>query len=455
MPLEVVILAAGEGKRMRSHLPKVLHRLAGKPIVEHVQEVAATLNPAKIHLVIQPQQRAHFSRLCSQNHSNFVPQEEQLGTAHAVAQAIPQIDDESTVLVLCGDAPLVRSRTLQACAKRASESVALVSAVVDNPSGFGRIVRTDAGVVNGIVEHRDATEDQLTIREINSGIIGAPKELLARLLPEVQAENEQREYYLTDLIGLASLKGLPIECVVAEDSEEALGINDRVQLADVERRLQRRRANELLLQGVGIADPARLDIRGSLKAGRDCYLDVNVVFEGDVVLGSDVQIGPGCVIKDCEIADSAIVKAHSVLENANVGQRCEIGPYARIRPGSVLEQDVRVGNFVEVKAAQLGEGTKAGHLAYIGDAELGKNVNVGAGAITCNFDGKDKHRTVIGDDVFVGTNCTLVAPLKVDNGAFLAAGSTITKDVEGDALAVGRTRQRVIKNWRSSSRRKR
>lgn len=432
---------------MRSHVPKVLHTVAGYPIVEHVLSAVRELHPAKIHLVIQPRHQPEFGCRGELDGVHIVHQDKQLGTAHAVRQAMPFVDEDAALLVLCGDAPLIRSTTLQACVERTGDSIALVSAIIENPKGLGRITRNDDGSIAGIIEERDANEAQKSINEINSGIIGGPFRLFAELLPQVNALNDQREFYLTDMIGLARDSGVSVECVVAEDSDEALGINDRVQLADVERRMQKRKAHELLQQGVAISDPSRLDVRGALQVGDDCFLDINVIVEGEVVLGSGVTIGPGCLIKDCILGDGVNVKAHSVLENSQIGDRCQIGPFARIRPDSVLEEDVKIGNFVEIKSSRIGRGTKAGHLAYVGDAELGEQVNVGAGAITCNYDGEAKHRTVIGADVFIGTNCTLVAPLLIDNGAFLAAGSTITTDVQKQALAVGRTRQRTIKNW--------
>ena len=454
MSLEVVILAAGEGRRMRSRLPKALHTLAGYPIVEHVLKAAKELRPARIHLVIQPQHHPLFACRAELQGVQIVHQEKQLGTAHAVNQAMPFIAEDASLLVLCGDAPLIQPTTLQSCVELSGNAIVLVSAIVDDPKGLGRILRNEDGSVAGIVEDRDTNEEQYAIKEINSGVICGPRRLFADHLSQIDALNDQQEFYLTDLIGLARESNVKIECVVAEDPNEALGINDRLQLADIERKLQKRKAEQLLLQGVGVADPARIDIRGTLQTSSDCFLDVNVILEGDVVLGEGVSIGPGCLIKDCVIGDGVEVKAHSVLENARVGQRCEIGPFARIRPDSVLEEDVKIGNFVEIKSSHVGQGSKAGHLAYVGDAELGERVNVGAGAITCNYDGKAKHKTIIGDDVFVGTNCTLVAPIVVHDRAFLAAGSTITKNVQTHALAVGRSRQRTIKDWNLPSRRR-
>lgn len=453
MPLEVVVLAAGHGKRMRSRTPKVFHNVLDKPMLAHVIEVARQAQADRIHTVVRPEM-LEITRQFSWEEINWVIQEEPRGTGHAVLQAMPSVSQDSHVLVLNGDAPLITHDTVATILAQNPNCLVVVTAELQDPAGYGRIVRDRDGLVCGIVEHKDASQAQREVKEVNSGAIASSAQVLKPLLDQLNCSNAQGEYYLTDIVGLARKAGIEIQSVMASDPEEVLGVNDRVQLAEAERILARRRAESLMEQGVTLKDPSRFDARGNIKAGIDCCIDVNVVLEGDVTLGEGVSIGPGCVLRDVEVGDRTVLRDYSVIESAKIGNDCSVGPIARIRPGSVLEDEASVGNFVEVKASILGKGVRANHLAYIGDAELGSDVNVGAGAITCNFDGASKHKTVIGDNVFIGTNCTMVAPLKVGSGAFLAAGSTITTDVEGEVLAVGRARQRQISRWTPPQRRK-
>jgi bifunctional UDP-N-acetylglucosamine pyrophosphorylase/glucosamine-1-phosphate N-acetyltransferase len=450
-PLEVVVLAAGRGQRMNSNLPKALHTLAGRPLLAHVLAAAAELQPHRAHVVVGhgADQVREAMRSATQSLAiNWVQQTQQLGTGHAVSQAMPDIQDGSCVLVLMGDVPLVVPDTLRACVAIAQAGdVGLVTAEVADPAELGRIVRGDGGDIVDIVEFRDASKAQRGIKEINSGIMALPAAALRDLLGGVSADNAQGEYYLTDVIALAHARDQKVLGVVAPTVQEVAGVNDCSQLAQLERYRQGQLANQLTRAGVTVADPARLDIRGELVAGKDCFVDVNVVFQGRVILGDSVSIGPGCVITDSEFGSDIRIEAHTVVEGAVVAAGCSLGPFARIRPGTQLAENVRIGNFVETKKARLGRGTKAGHLTYLGDVDLGENCNVGAGTVTCNYDGVSKHQTTVGDGVFVGTNSTLVAPLEIADGAYLGAGSTITSKVEKGDLAVGRARQRNIQGW--------
>lgn len=451
--LEVVVLAAGQGKRMVSNHPKVLHPLAGRPLLRHVLDTVAVLQPSRVHVVVG--HGAESVRAAVADDVTWVMQAERLGTGHAVTQALPGIGDEALVLVVYGDVPLIGAKTLQACVDAAAgDALALVTAQLEDPAQLGRILRDADGGIRGIVEFRDADDGQRAIREINSGIMAAPRRTLAELLSRVSPDNAQGEYYLTDVVGLAVDQGIPVRGLTVADAEEVAGINDRAELAALERRYQRRLVGALMAAGVSVADPERVDVRGRVTAGRDCFIDVNVVLEGDVTLGDDVFLGPGAVVRDSTLADGVRVEAHTVVEGARVGAGCALGPFARIRPGTELAEDVKIGNFVETKKAVLGRGSKASHLAYLGDATVGADCNIGAGAVTCNYDGIDKHATVIGDNVFVGTNTTLVAPLEIGNGAFVAAGSTVTSKVKAGELAVGRGRQRNIQGWRRPDQRK-
>ncbi len=452
-PLEIVVLAAGQGTRMMSSLPKVAHRLAGRPLLQHVLDTAAQLQPDAIHVVVghgADQVRGLVSAAV-----NWVEQREQLGTGHAVQQALSAVATGAMVLVLYADVPLVTVKTLRACIDAAcSGGLALVTADFADPAQLGRILRAGNGEIKGIVEYRDATEVQRAIHEINSGILALPQPLLAQYLSRLEPANAQGEYYLTDVVGMAVAEGVLVRGLKVDTAEEVMGINDRAQLAALERIYQRRAIAGLMAQGVSVADPERLDIRGTVAAGMDCFIDVNVVLEGRVILGRDVYLGPGVVVRDATLGDGVRVEPHTVIEGAELAAHCVVGPFARLRPGTQLAESVKIGNFVEIKKSALGRGSKASHLAYLGDATLGEDCNVGAGTITCNYDGVDKHPTHIGDDVFVGTNSTLVAPLEIGSGAYIAAGSTVTSTVNSGELAVGRGRQRNIQGWVRPDRRK-
>ena len=457
MALEVIVLAAGQGTRMRSKRPKVLHEIGGRPMLSHVLETARALAPTRLHVVVGA--GAEEIRACYGDTPDisWVNQEEQLGSGHAVLQAMPRVSDEATVLVLYADVPLVGAATLDACvaASAGRGGMALVTADTPTPDGLGRIVRDADGSVTAIVEDRDATDEQRAITEVNTGILAAPAALLGKLLGEVGNDNAQGEYYLTDVVGGAVAAGIPVTGLATDDPGEMLGVNDRVQLAEAERRYQRRKAEAAMRAGVTLRDPARFDLRGTLRAGEDCVIDVGVVLEGGVELGADVRVGAHCVIRDSVLADGVTVEPHTVIDGARIDRGAAVGPFARLRPGTELGEDTRIGNFVETKKARLGAGTKASHLAYLGDVVVGERCNVGAGTITCNYDGVDKHETRIGDEVFVGTNATLVAPLEVEDGAYIGAGSTITTRVAAEHLAVGRARQRNIKGWKPPAKRKR
>lgn len=446
MSLEVVILAAGQGSRMRSSLPKVLHQLAGKPLLQHVIDSAQQMSPAAIHVVVghgADQVRAAFAEQAL----SWIEQREQLGTGHAVLQALPDIDEESTVLVLYGDVPLVVAGVLQALVAVAADAPALLTAMLEDPSGYGRVLRDVDGAFVAVVEHKDASESERAVREVNTGILAAPAALLHRYLPSVGNSNQQREYYLPDVLSLAVADGVPVHTACAANPLEVMGVNDQLQLSRLERELQRQRAETLMQAGVRLADPARIDIRGSLQCGRDVFIDVNCVFIGNVVLGEGVSVGPNCVIQDSTIGDGSEICAMSHLQDASVGSACTVGPYARLRPGTCLGDQARVGNFVETKKANIGAGSKVNHLSYVGDCEMGAGVNIGAGTITCNYDGVNKHITRIGDGAFVGSNATLVAPVEIGADGFVAAGSTITRPIATGELAVGRGKQRNIQGW--------
>lgn len=445
--LEVVVLAAGSGTRMHSRVPKVFHTLLDAPILTHVVDSVRATSPARIHVLIQPAMQELAEQVLGQGDVNLIHQKTQDGTGHAMLQALPHLYEDATVVIVTGDTPLLSSKTIQEAGNACPNGVTVVTAELDDPTGYGRIVRDSNGQFIAIVEDRDTAPEQRAIREVNSGIIGASRKILEQLLGNLSRSNAQNELYLTQIFQLAVEAGIPVTNIMATDPEEIRGVNDRVELAEVEKILRHRRILELMRNGLTVRDPDRFDLRGSLIAGLDCVIDVNVLIEGDVRLGDGVYIGPGSVLRDTEIENDAKVHEYSIIESAHVGQRCSIGPFARIRPKTSIDDDVRVGNFVEVKASRLGAGAKASHLAYIGDASIGENTNIGAGAVTCNFDGTHKHPTVIGDDVFVGTNSTLIAPLKIHSGAFIAAGTTVTRDVKNPALVVSRTRQREIQNW--------
>ena len=444
--MNVVILAAGMGKRMQSDLPKVLHALAGKPLLSHVIDTARQLSPSKCCIVYGHGGDAVPSRMAADDLA-FVLQEPQLGTGHAVMQAVPMLDDEQPTLVLYGDVPLTSVATLKALAAKAGkDKLAVLTIELDDPTGYGRIVRDKQRIVR-IVEQKDASDSEREIREVNTGIIVAPTRKLKEWLSRLSNDNAQREYYLTDIIAQAVKDGVPVDASQPAHVWETLGVNSKVQLAELERVHQRNIASQLLEQGVTLADPARIDVRGLLHCGRDVSIDVNCVFEGSVELGQHVTIGAHCVIRNARIADGANIKPFTHIEDASVGANSQIGPYARLRPGTALGEDVHIGNFVEVKNSQFGTHSKANHLAYVGDATVGARVNIGAGTITCNYDGANKHRTVIEDDAFIGSDSQLVAPVTVGRGATLGAGTTLTKDAPADSLTVSRAKQTSIAGW--------
>ncbi|MEE5154440.1 bifunctional UDP-N-acetylglucosamine diphosphorylase/glucosamine-1-phosphate N-acetyltransferase GlmU [Pseudomonas alliivorans] len=447
MSLDIVILAAGQGTRMRSALPKVLHPVAGNSMLGHVIHSARQLSPVGIHVVIGFGAESVREQLAADD-LNFVMQDKQLGTGHAVAQALPALTAD-TVLILYGDVPLIEVETLQRLLQRVTpEQLGLLTVTLDDPTGYGRIVRDEQGRVSAIVEHKDASEAQRAINEGNTGILAVPGKRLAEWLGRLSNDNAQGEYYLTDVIAMAVNDGLIVATEQPHDVMEVQGANDRRQLSDLERHYQRREARRLMAAGVTLRDPARFDVRGDVSVGRDVMIDINVVLEGKVVIEDDVVIGPNCVIKDSTLRKGVVVKANSHIEGAVLDEGSDAGPFARLRPGSVLGAKAHVGNFVELKNAVLGEGAKVGHLTYLGDAEVGARTNIGAGTITCNYDGANKHRTVLGADVFIGSNNSLVAPVDILDGATTAAGSTITQTVPAQQLGVARARQRNIDGWK-------
>jgi bifunctional UDP-N-acetylglucosamine pyrophosphorylase/glucosamine-1-phosphate N-acetyltransferase len=445
--LEIIVLAAGQGKRMHSALPKVLHALAGKALLGHVLDAARALKPHKI-IVVHGHGGEEVRAAFPEPDLVWVPQTEQLGTGHAVQQALPHLAGDAEVLILYGDVPLVRVDTLRRLLEAAQKGVAVLTAEVANPVGYGRIVRAAGGRVQRIVEQKDATPAEAAIREINAGFFALRTGQLSAWLPKLSNQNAQQEYYLTDIVALAGADEVPVFAVKVDDRWEVAGVNSKQDLAGLERVLQHREAARLLEAGVTLADPARIDVRGSLACGRDVSIDVNCVFEGQVTLGDRVRIGPNCVLRNASIASGTEVRAFSHLEDAEVGERCILGPYARLRPGASLADEVHIGNFVEVKASRVGKGSKANHLAYVGDSVVGANVNIGAGTITCNYDGANKNRTIIEDDCFIGSDATLVAPVRIAKGSYIGAGSTISKNTPAGQLTVARAKQVSIPSWK-------
>ena len=449
MPISVVILAAGQGKRMKSDLPKVLQPVAGRPLLKHVIDAARQLGTDDIHVVFGHGGERVREALAAEK-VTWALQAEQLGTGHALQQAMPGVPDDNLVLVLFGDVPLVQSATMQRLIDAAAHGDALgvLSVRMKDPTGYGRIVRDRAGTVARIVEHKDANQKERALDEVNTGLMAASAKRMREWLAQLRNDNAQSEYYLTDVVVMAAKAGLKVNAILADSEDEVLGVNDKVQLAEVESIHRRRRATELMLQGVTLVDPARFDARGSVTTGRDVYIDVNVVLEGKVSLGNRVRIGPNVVIRDSEIGDDTVVFPNCVIDSASIGPNCNIGPFARFRPSSRLAQGVHVGNFVEVKNSILGAGAKANHLTYLGDATIGEKVNVGAGTITCNYDGVNKWRTEIGAGAFIGSGAMLVAPVKIGAGATLGAGSTITKDAPDDKLTLERSKQLTLDGWK-------
>jgi bifunctional UDP-N-acetylglucosamine pyrophosphorylase/glucosamine-1-phosphate N-acetyltransferase len=443
----VVVLAAGQGKRMHSALPKVLHPLAGRPLLAHVLDAARALKPRQI-LVVHGHGGEAVRAAFDGARVEWVEQPRQLGTGHALAQALPKVARGAQVLVLNGDVPLVRAETLQRLVEASRAGLAICTSDLSDPTGYGRVVRDARKRVRHVVEHKDASARQLAIREWYAGLLAAPAARLAKWLAQVKPANAQKECYLTDVIGLAAKDGVAVAAVKAQDPWEVAGVNSRHELALLERAYQNAQAKRLLEAGVALADLWRVDVRGELACGRDVAIDVNCVFEGKVTLGDRVRVGPNCVLRNVTVDADTEIHAFSLLEDAEVGKRCRVGPYARLRPGARLAEEVHIGNFVEVKASRIGAGSKANHLAYLGDAEVGARVNVGAGTITCNYDGAAKHRTVIEDDCFIGSDATLVAPVTIAKGSYIGAGSTISKSTPAGQLTLARAKQVSLPNWK-------
>ena len=455
MSLDIIILAAGKGKRMRSSLPKVLHPIGGRPLLVHLLETAARLKPNRLHVVVghaRDEVVSGISKALSNKPKvleliRWVEQKEQRGTGHAVQQALPRIKAGATVLVLNGDVPLLSVQTLRKVAN-AGDGMKLLTVELDDPTGLGRIVRDQRQRITGIVEEKDATPVQRRILEVNTNCLAMSCSKLRKMLNRIRDDNAQGEFYLTDVLGEAVKAGIAVKTVSTADPDEVLGVNSKAELARLERRYQQNQAQALLDRGVMLMDPARIDVRGTCTFGNDCLVDVNAIFEGEVKVGNGVRIGPNCLIRDSIIGDDCVIEANSVIDSARLSAGCSIGPFARIRPGTNLAEQARIGNFVEIKKSDIGRGSKVNHLAYVGDSEVGREVNIGAGVITCNYDGANKHKTVIEDGVFVGSDSQLVAPVHVGRNATIGAGSTITDDVKDGSLAVSRARQRGIGNWK-------
>ena len=449
--LNAIILAAGKGTRMRSALPKVLHPIAHKPMVAHVIETVTSLGADAIQLVYGHGGDLLKERLADYS-VNWVEQKEQLGTGHAVQQVIPHIQDNDNVLILFGDGPLIQQETLEDLLNaKGSAELALLTVTLEDPSGYGRIIRDNDGHITGIVEHKDATDAQRLIKEINTGIMAANGKVLKRWLNALTNDNAQGEYYLTDVVAMAASEGVTIASSQPEQASDVEGVNDRMQLAALERAYQRRQAKQLMLAGATLMDPARIDVRGTVEIENDVVVDVNVIFEGNVYLAEGAVIEANCVLRDCRIGKNARVKANSVIEGAVLGENAQAGPFARLRPGTELSKNAAVGNFVEIKNTFLGEGAKSGHLTYLGDATIGTGANIGAGTITCNYDGVNKFKTEVGDAAFIGSNSSLVAPVRIGDGATTGAGSVITQDIDDNDLGIGRSRQRNISGWKRPS----
>lgn len=446
MAFSVVILAAGKGTRMKSTLPKVLHPIADKPIVQHIIDTANQIGANNVHLVY-----GHGADLLKKelahNSLNWCLQAEQLGTGHAVQQTVDNLSDNEDVMVLVGDAPLITAETLTSLmAVKATADLALLTVHLDNPTGMGRIIH-DGDKVKAIVEHKDCSPEQLAITEINTGMMVINGKDLKRWLNNLSNDNAQGEYYLTDVIAMAANEGKVIKAAHPGTVIEVEGINNRSQLARLERGYQLRQAEQLMMSGVSLLDPSRFDLRGSLNCGQDVIIDINVIIKGDVTIGNNVTIGAHCILENCTIADNSVIEAYSIIQQATVGAHAQVGPYARLRPGAIMEDHSKVGNFVEMKKSTLGKGSKANHFTYLGDATIGEGVNIGAGTITCNYDGVNKHKTEIGNGAFIGSNTSLVAPVIIGEGATIGAGSTISKAVKSDSLAVARGRQVELTHW--------
>lgn len=452
--LNIVILAAGKGTRMHSSLPKVLHPVAGKPMLGHVLDACKALSNATKPVVVIGHGSEKVQSTFNERGVEWAMQTEQLGTGHAVQQAVPRLDDAAMVLILMGDVPLIKTQTLKDLVERGSHTgFGLLTLTLDKPTGYGRIIRNAENKVTGIVEEKDASDTQRQIDEVNTGVMAIRGDMLKRWLSNLSSDNAQGEYYLTDVVSMAVEEGVEIVTQSALTEHEVMGVNNRLQQAFVERAYQRENADVLMAAGLTLADPNRIDVRGTLTHGKDCFIDVNCVFEGDVVLGDNVYIGPNCTISNAAIGDGVNLKANSVLEDCVLDGDNDVGPFARLRPATKLAKGAKIGNFVETKKANIGLGSKVNHLSYVGDAELGDGVNVGAGTITCNYDGVNKHKTTLGDGVFVGSNSTLVAPITVEEGGFVAAGSVITKTVKKNSLGISRAKQSNLEGWKSPKKR--
>jgi len=448
MSITTVILAAGQGTRMRSTLPKVLHQLAGKTLLEHVYNAASLVNHREI-IVVYGYGGEQVREALPSLDVTWVEQKKQLGTGHAVRLAIGDIPDTDLVLILYGDIPMITVETLTNLTQAAKESgFALLTSFIDDPGGYGRIVRNETGEVTRIVEEKDAVGDEKSICEINTGMMVVAADSLKHWVSVLENKNAQKELYLTDIVEMAVSEGIPVNTINPESVIEIMGVNDRAQLAELERYYQLLQAHQLMRRGITIMDPYRFDLRGEIEMDEDITIDVNVLLEGKLKIGRQVSIGVNCCIKDSIIGDNVQILPNCVIENAIIGNNCRIGPFARMRPETNLNDDVHVGNFVEIKKSHIGKGSKINHLSYIGDTEIGGNVNIGAGTITCNYDGANKHRTVIEDNVFVGSDTQLVAPVTVKSGATIAAGTTITRDVDSDTLAISRVEQTIVRKWK-------
>jgi len=447
MPLDVIVLAAGQGKRMRSELPKVLHPIAGRPLLAHVLDAARTLSPRKT-FVVHGHGAERVRAAFAQAPVEWVLQPEQLGTGHAVQQAMAHVNGGGEVLILYGDVPLVRPDSLKRLVEAARQGVAVLTTEVDDPQGYGRIVRNPGGGVERVIEEKDASEAERAIREINAGFMALDAKRLQAWLGKISNRNAQKEYYLTDVVALAVQERVPVIGVKVQDPMEVAGVNSKAELAALERAYQRKQARRLMDAGVSLADPERIDVRGELECGRDVSIDVNCVFEGRVRLGDGVRIGPNCVLRNMSVGAQTEVLGFCYFEESEIGARCRLGPFSRLRPGASLGEEVHIGNFVEIKASRLGQGSKANHLSYVGDSQVGTKVNIGAGTITCNYDGATKSLTVIEDDCFIGSDTTLVAPVRIAKGSYIGAGSTITKDTPAGQLTVARSRQVSVPGWK-------
>ena len=454
MPLSVVVLAAGQGTRMKSDLPKVLHKIGGIPLLSHVIRAAQALDVADI-TVVYGHGGDQVQSVLSDEKISWVEQSKQLGTGHAVQQAMPSVPDNHTTLLLYGDVPLITAKTLQKLVKATEQnSLSLLTANLVNPTGYGRIVRDSEGSVQCIVEQKDATDDQLVINEVNTGMLAVRSNELREWVNRLDNNNAQKEYYLTDIIGFAVKDGMSIHTTNPDTTMEIEGVNNKKQLAEIERAHQKSIADEYMENGLTLRDPARFDVRGKLSFGKDVVVDVNVIFEGNVTLGDGVFIGPNSVLKDISIGNNTSVHENCVLEKSTIGNDCDIGPFARIRPDTELADQVKIGNFVEIKKSTVAAGSKVNHLSYIGDTTMGSQVNVGAGTITCNYDGVNKHKTIIGDNVFIGSNTQLIAPVTVGDGATIGAGSTITRGAPSDALTLTRPKQVTKEGWKRPGKKK-